>query len=170
MHSESVAPRYNGILWQAVGLLAGGALAFAGSFLPLATITTPPTPQYSEPGSAFTYIPAQSAARIFLAPDTCLISFAIWGAPLVLAALGVWMLLARRVTLRTGTLIAGLLLILLGVMYVLLFSALYLYPRGGVIPSHATLGPGPFVMLAGYLITLFALIELFAHRRSMSQP
>src|SRR5690349_22463600 len=87
-------------------LLAGGALAFAATFLPLGYATYRATA--GEIAGTTTFIPAQNLTvaiqfnvRYPQESDiggTCFWAFVLWGAPLILAAAGLILLLARRWT------------------------------------------------------------------------
>ncbi len=152
-------------------LLAGGVLAFAASFLPLGQIAYPAIAD--EPVTTFVEVPGQALAIIIqqtaqapyrLSIDTCLLLVGEWAAPLLLAVIGL-SLLIRRQPVSSRLWVSGLLLILSGAGFTVLYCAIYLlFPHGEVIVPKATLDYGPAVTLLGYLIALTGVIGLAVQR------
>jgi hypothetical protein len=161
----------------AAGVLsAGGALAFAATFLPLGYATYPAT--YGA-ATATTEIPAQNLIRViqfnvrypqessFI--GTCFWAFLLWGAPLILAAAGLVRLLARRWIPRLRVWIATLIVALLGGGYVLVSCNFYVYPFFGLQGATAhTLTYGAGLSLLGYLAALVGVIWLALQRASIN--
>src|SRR5690349_1501054 len=117
-------------------LLAGGALAFAATFLPLGYATYPATS--GEIATTTVEIPAQTLITVIQFNlrypgnssiiGTCTWAFLLWGAPLVLAAIGLVSLLAGRWRPRLRVWIVALIMALVGAGYVLVSCQFYVYP------------------------------------------
>lgn len=157
----------------ASALLVGGMLAFAASFLPLGQSFYPGG--FGEPASTQVTVPAQFVAtsfavalrhHVFSLSETLLWPLALWGAPLVLAALGIGVLLAPIRRLRARTRILGLLLVVLGAAFVILMCLAHQSPFFGSQGAILTLTYGPVVGLLGYLGALVGIIRLPARSGS----
>ncbi len=157
--------------WVAASvLLVGGMLAFAASFLPFGQAAYPATDGY--PASAVIRLPAQDLARaiddVVRAPYTHSVggtgfwAFWLWGAPLILAALGAAALLSRRWTPAARTRVLGVFLVAFGVDLTLVSCVGYLDPIFGSQGATRTLAYGPAVTLLGYLGALVGTIWLTA--------
>lgn len=158
-------------------LFAGGAVAFAATFLPLGYATYPAT--YGEIARDTTFIPAQNLMvaiqfnvqypRESDIGGTSFWAFVLWGAPLILAAAGLALLLARRWTPRLRVWIVALILLLLGAGYVLVSCNFYVYPFFGLQGATAhTLTYGAGLSLLGYLAALAGVIWLARQRASIN--
>ncbi|HEX6540156.1 MAG TPA: hypothetical protein VF040_00245 [Ktedonobacterales bacterium] len=157
-HPASSAPR-----WRAASLLlVGGLLAFAASFLPLGQAAY--SAAYGDRAMTIVSVPARELLTVIQvnlrAPGESIISgtyfwgFAIWGAPLILAAIGLALFLARRWTPTARTWVPALALILLGAGFTLVSCWFYLYPFFGSQGATRTLAYGPAAALLGFLIAL----------------
>jgi hypothetical protein len=160
------------LVWRlaAFALLVGGAVAFVATFLPLATAFDPDT------GWTTLYVPAQDFATELQfnlqnpatssLSDTLVLALFMWGIPLVLAALGATLLVARRGMTRARTwavrlvLVIGLVLGLIGGGFALLTVEFAVHPFFGSGGRTLTLQYGATVYLCGYGCVLVALIGL----------
>lgn len=152
--------------WRAAGaLIVGGALAFSATFLPFGQLAWPAIS--GEPATTIVDIPGRDLATsigvqahyLALASSTCLLIGGLWGAPLILLAIGVVLFLARRWMPTGRTWASALLLIFLGAGVTVLYCAAFLFfPHGEVIQPKATLQYGPGVALLGYLLALVGVI------------
>ena len=89
-------------------------------------------------------------------------AFWLWGAPLILAALGAAALLSRRWTPAARTRVLGVFLVAFGVDLTLVSCVGYLDPIFGSQGATRTLAYGPAVTLLGYLGALVGTIWLTA--------
>jgi hypothetical protein len=144
--------------FAANALLVGGALAFIASFLPLGQTTD--LASGGSPASTSFWIPAQELVTVVgfnaQAPDegivgTSLWAFTLWGAPVMLAALGGTLLLARRWTPAARVRVVGVILVAVGAGFTVLSCWGYLNPFFGSQGATRTLEYGPGVALLGYL-------------------
>ncbi len=155
-------------------LLAGGAMAFAATFLPLEYLTYPDTHGRID---ASPQIPAQvfigviqfyrqsSYNQTSNIIGACVWAFLLWGAPLILATFGLALLLARRWTPGWAIWIASLILVLLGAGWTLV-SCLFIVNLPGAVAQVLTYGAG--LSFLGYLAALASIIWLALQRtRSM---
>jgi hypothetical protein len=161
----------------ASALFAGGALAFAATFLPLGFATYPATP--GEIAAPIYTVPAQDLITVIqfnlLSPGessiigTCTWAFLVWGAPLILAASGLVLLLARRWRPRRRVWIVALIVALLGAGFMLVSCQFYVYPFFGLQGATAhTLTYGAGLSLLGYLAVLVGVIWLALQRTSIN--
>jgi hypothetical protein len=173
--SPADSSRIGGLRWSAASaLLAGGALAFMATFVPLGRATYPAAS--GEPASTSLSIPGQdlaTAVRVNLrAPNGGIIgtlfwAFALWGVPLYLAALGGALLLIRRWTPAPRVWAVALILVELGAGFTIVSMWGYLNPIFGSQGATRALEYGPGVSLIGYLCALAGTIGLpFLARRS----
>jgi hypothetical protein len=166
--SPPVSSRMRAPRWFAAGaLLVGGALAFIASFLPLGRATSPGSG--GNPTSTSFRIPAHELATVVgvnvQVPNggivgTSFWAFSLWGAPVMLAALGGALLLARRWTPAPRVRVVGVILVAVGAGFTVLSCWGYLYPVFGSQGATRTLEYGPGVALFGYLCALAGMIWL----------
>ncbi|HEY7339813.1 MAG TPA: hypothetical protein VH591_02935 [Ktedonobacterales bacterium] len=156
-------------------LLAGGALAFAATFLPLGYATYPA--DYGEIATTTFEIPAQNLITVIQfnlrSPGessiigTCAWMFLLWGAPLILAAAGLGLLLADRWRPRLRVWFVALIVALVGAGYVLVSCQFYVYPFFGLQGATAhTLTYGADLSFLGYLAALVGVIWLALQRNT----
>jgi len=148
--------------WRAAGaLVAGGALAIGGTFLPLGQAVYPA--MSGEPASMFTDIPAHDLTLWLvemlrtpyrLSVSTIIWAIFLWGAPSLLAAIGLALVWARRWRPTWRSVLAVLTLVALGAGFTALSCVGYLHPFFGSQGASRTLGYGPAVEFAGYLLAL----------------
>ncbi len=154
-------------------LFAGGALALAATFLPLGYATYPAS--YGEIASTTLEIPAHDLIvaiqynvqypRESDIGGTCFWAFLLWGAPLILAAAGLVLLLARRWNPRRRVWIVTLIVALLGAGFMLVSCQFYVYSFFGLQGATAhTLTYGAGLSLLGYLAALVGIIWLALQR------
>lgn len=151
--------------FAASALMVGGALVIGGTFLPLGQAASPAI--YGEPASTLTDIPAHDLTLWLiqmlrtpyrLSVSTAIWAFFLWGAPAILAAIGLALLWARRWRPASGSMIAGLSLVALGAGVIALSCVGYLHPYFGSQGAARTLGYGPAVEFAGYLLALIGIL------------
>ncbi len=151
----------------ASALFVGGALAFGATFLPFGQLAWPAIAD--EPASTVIAIPGRDLATsiaaqahfLTIASSTCLLIGGLWGAPLIVAVIGVALALSPRWTPTGRTWAPALLLVLLGAGVTGLYCAAFLaFPHGEVIQPKATLHYGAGVALLGYVIALLGVIWL----------
>lgn len=151
-------------------LLAGGALAFIATFLPLVYVTYPDTHGRIDGAPQ---IPAQAyiALLLFYRQDSylqtptiiamCVWAFLLWGAPLILAIVGLALLVARRWTPGWRLWTVGLILVLVGIGWMVV-SCLFFVNLQGAVVQVITYGTG--LTLLGYLIALAGVTWLALQR------
>lgn len=149
--------------WRAAGaLIMGGALAFGATFLPFGQLAWPAFA--GESATTIVNIPGRDLATATgvqvqhfgaLAPSTCFLIGGLWGAPLILAAIGVALALSRRWMPTARAWVPALLLILFGAGITALYCLAFLFlPHGEVIQPGVMLSYGPVVAVLGYTIAL----------------
>ena len=156
----------------ASALLVGGALAFTATFLPLGQTAYVATEH--DPATTIAEIPAHDLITAIQfnvqypqessIGGTCFWGFVLWGAPLVVVAIGLSLLLARRWIPPAGSLIACLALILLGVGYNIISCSFYLHPFFGSQGATRTLEYGADLAFLGYFVALVGIIWLAFQR------
>lgn len=170
------APSYAPHWIAAAALFTGGAIAFSATFLPLGQAAYFATAH--DPATTVAEIPAQDLITTIQfnarypqessIGGTCFWGIALWGAPLILATIGLTLLIARRWTPRPRmwivSLILLLLVLLLGAGYVIVSSAFYLTPFFGRQGAVRTLEYGAAISLLGYFVTLVGVIWLAFQR------
>jgi hypothetical protein len=164
-HAAEVPPYAAPRSLEAGALLLGGALAFAASFLPLGQAVYPAdfhqTPIVTIPARELATVIGNNlhdpASASFV--GTGFWTFALWGAPLGLAVLGLLALLRRQAPAsgRSASQIVSMLLVVVGAGFTLVSCWGYLTPIFGSGGATRSLVYGPAVALLGYLSAVWGL-------------